>query len=512
MFDNVAEYDRCTGTELATLIETNHRDLVRHENRVLVLAAAWADLHDADPDQDYAPLVHRSRAAGGEGTPDVSEYAAHEFGALQGVGMASGWCLIADALDLRHRFPRIWTQVQAGQVRAWQARKVAEQTRHLSPDAVDDTDEALAGYLGMLPWPRMLKILTAAIIAADPALAREREERARTERTVYATKSEHGLKVIVARATSGEVNLFMATINRLADILRTRGDDSPVEIRRSKAISLLAQPGRALQLLLDHRTDPTGQPEPAEDYDPDEQEPDGHNRGDADEATAQTPAADDVDEGAADKSGLDLNPPVRYDPVVARPKVVLHYHLSDTMFRNDDPTRQPGDGLVRPDNGDDLLTVTQLVEFLADTGCPIKIVPISNPDQVPPVDGYEIPQRVRDAVRYRTFADVFPYGTCTSASMDLDHTLAYQHGGGPPGQTSVTNLGPLARSSHRAATHGRWQKRQPDPGTYLWRSPHGWIYLVTNHGTLNLGRTAYAHALWQTTLAHTSVEPQPRTA
>lgn len=148
----------------------------------------------------------------------MSEYAAHEFGALQGVGMASGWCLIADALDLRHRFPRIWTQVQAGQVRAWQARKVAEQTRHLSPDAADDIDEALAGYLGMLPWPRMLKILTAAIIAADPALAREREERARTERTVYATKSEHGLKVIVARATSGEVNLFMATINRLADI------------------------------------------------------------------------------------------------------------------------------------------------------------------------------------------------------------------------------------------------------------------------------------------------------
>ena len=514
MFDKTAVYDRCTSIELATLVETNHRDLMVLENRVLLLAAAWADAHDPDStSDDYAPLIHRSRIVGGDGTPAVSEYAATEFGALQGVGYVAAWSMIADALDLRHRFPRIWVQVNAGQVKAWQARRVAEATRELSYEQARDIDDALAGYLGMLPWPRTQKLLTAAILAVDPDQARERRELAKAERTVYATKSAYGLKLIIARAADGEVNVFMATINRLADILKLDGDDSTVEVRRSKAIGILGQPGRALQLLLDHRTDPTDQPEPAADHDPGECEPDEQKptpQGDSgqigrpfDPSTSSGQALLKEREG-----GLDLTPPGRYDPVAARPKVVLHYHLSDAIFSTGDP----GAGLVRPDNGDDLLTVNQLIDYLADTGCPVKIVPVVNPDQIPPVDGYEIPNRIRDAVRYRNFVDVFPYGTCTSASMDLDHTLAYQHDGGPPGQTNTSNLGPLARSNHRSKTHGRWRTRQPVPGTYLWRSPTGWIYLVTNHGTLNLGNNPYAHALWHTTLAYGEIESQPLAA
>ena len=144
MFEQTAVYDRCTGAELAALVETNHRDLMRLENRVLLLAAAWADAHDPESDgDDYAPLIHRAKVVGGDGTPAVSEYAAAEFGALQGVGYVSAWAMIADALDLRHRFPRIWVQVRAGQVRAWQARKVAEATRHLTWEQAGDIDDAL---------------------------------------------------------------------------------------------------------------------------------------------------------------------------------------------------------------------------------------------------------------------------------------------------------------------------------------------------------------------------------
>ena len=133
-------------------------------------AAAWADLHDRDLEH-WSPLVERARAVGGDGTPAVSEFAAAEFGTLQGVGMVTAWNLIAAALDLRHRLPKLWTLVQAGQVRAWQARKVAEATRHLPWDACADLDHHLAGYLNQVPWPRFAKILAAAIIEADPALA-----------------------------------------------------------------------------------------------------------------------------------------------------------------------------------------------------------------------------------------------------------------------------------------------------------------------------------------------------
>ena len=174
-----------------------------------------------------------------------------------------------------------------------------------------------------------------------------------------------------------------------------------------------------------------------------------------------------------------------------RPRVVLHFHLSDTAIR----TRS---GLVRPEYGT-ANTLAQLKEWLTDTGCPITVQPVLDPADVAPVDAYEIPQRTRDAVRHRNLADVFPYGSCTTATMDLDHTKPYlpMDRGGPPGQTSPANLGPMTRHHHRAVTHGGWGKRQPAPGQYLFRSPRGYLYLVTNQGTLPLGRTPFAQAIWR---------------
>jgi hypothetical protein len=84
--------------------------------------------------------------------------------------------LIADAFDLRHRLPRLWQRVLTGGVRAWQAGKIAEQTRPLSWEACADVDHALSDFVGMMPWPRFAKILSAAILDADPALAVERAE------------------------------------------------------------------------------------------------------------------------------------------------------------------------------------------------------------------------------------------------------------------------------------------------------------------------------------------------
>ena len=49
--------------------------------------------------------------------------------------------------------------------------------------------------------------------------------------------------------------------------------------------------------------------------------------------------------------------------------------------------------------------------------------------------------------------------------------------------TRLTNLGPLNRTHHRIKTHGKWTLRQPFQGIYLWRDPHGQIYLVDHTGT-----------------------------
>jgi hypothetical protein len=490
---------------------------------MLQLACAWADAHDVDSgNEEYQPLIKRACVWGGEGTPEVSEYCAAELGGLQGTGMMAARALIADALDLRYRLPRLWDRVLTGGVRAWQARKIAEQTRVLSWEACADVDHALSDFVGMMPWPRFAKILSAAVLEADPGLAAERAERARTTQAVFSFDSEDGLKTVVARAAAGDAIWFLATVNRIAEILAARGDTDPVGMRRARAIGILAQPAEALRLLIEHQHDPTGQPDestkPAESTEPGEpnatfedvpddesditsqDEPDATSEEEQDAGSEEEPdtgseeaASEDgpgSDSETDDHQSLSMVVPAAFDARAARPRVVLHFHLSEAALRT-------GDAMVRPEDGDPL-SFAELVEFLGRRGCQVRIQPVLDPTEVAPVDGYEVPQRLRAAVRVRQIADVFPFGTCVSPSMDLDHTERYvpTDYGGPPGQTRLGNLGPMARPGHRAVTHGGWRKHQPVPGYFVHRSPNGYVYLVSNQGTLALGRTAFSAAVW----------------
>jgi hypothetical protein len=74
--------------------------------------------------------------------------------------------------------------------------------------------------------------------------------------------------------------------------------------------------------------------------------------------------------------------------------------------------------------------------------------------------------------------------------VDVDHTRPYRHeaaaastGGEQTLQSRLENYGPLGRFHHRIKTHGTWTLRQPFAGLYLWRDPHGQIYLVDHTGT-----------------------------
>jgi hypothetical protein len=60
------------------------------------------------------------------------------------------------------------------------------------------------------------------------------------------------------------------------------------------------------------------------------------------------------------------------------------------------------------------------------------------------------------------------------------------------GTTALDNLGPLTRYHHRVKTHGGWQVTQPFNGIFLWRAPHGALYLVDHTGTRQLRPTTAA--------------------
>jgi hypothetical protein len=245
-------------------------------------------------------------------------------------------------------------------------------------------------------------ILRAAVLDADPELAAARAERARTRRDVWLSPDEDGVKALIARLDAGDATFVMATVDRLAAILKVRGDTDPIGPRRAKAMGLLGRPAEAAALLAAHRHDPdptdpgqapTG-PDPApepnlalrDDMDPADDEP-------PDDALAESEPDDDAtkdDEPEGSEPGddepvepgtepipdprivaeeahvsLPLAPGVfgsltGSDLARARPRVVLYFHLSDAAI-------SAGSGLVRPEHGDPQ-TLDQLQEWLAEGG------------------------------------------------------------------------------------------------------------------------------------------------
>jgi hypothetical protein len=145
--------------------------------------------------------------------------------------------------------------------------------------------------------------------------------------------------------------------------------------------------------------------------------------------------------------------------------------------------------VVHCENGIGPITVAQLRDLLGHYHVTVRPV-LDLRDQIP-IDAYEIPHAMREALRLARPSSVFPYSRTGTSTPDFDHTDPYRppDRGGPPGQTRPGNLGPMIRFGHRVKTHGTgWHVQQPVPGVYLWRTPHGYWYRVDNDGTHALGK------------------------
>ena len=68
--------------------------------------------------------TERIKVYGGAGCPGIAEFAPVEFGAVLRVSSGAAASFIGEALALRHRLPRIWAAVLAGNAVPWRARKM----------------------------------------------------------------------------------------------------------------------------------------------------------------------------------------------------------------------------------------------------------------------------------------------------------------------------------------------------------------------------------------------------
>ncbi len=85
--------------------------------------------------------------------------------------------------------------------------------------------------------------------------------------------------------------------------------------------------------------------------------------------------------------------------------------------------------------------------------------------RIAPVDGYEIPDRMREAVHLTSPADAFPYASSVSRRTDLDHTkpyLAIDKGARPARPPSATSPNsPADTTASRPTADGRSNSPSP---------------------------------------------------
>jgi hypothetical protein len=184
----------------------------------------------------------------GQGAFAVAEFAVTELAAALGMSEPAARAYVGQGLELRDRLPRLWGVVVAGVVPVWKARRVAEQTIGLDAATAAAVDAAVASFAHQLSLGRILKAVEAAVLRHQPDLAAARAAAAAERRGVWLADHLDGTTEICARTSTPHAHALDATIDRLATTLGTLGDATSREVRRAKALGLLADPQAALDL------------------------------------------------------------------------------------------------------------------------------------------------------------------------------------------------------------------------------------------------------------------------
>ena len=398
---------------------------------LLVAAMEWAEANPAGPgvepsgwgDADlfgegFLPLA-------GEGAPSVAEFAPLELGAVLGWTATAAQTLMGDAVEINHRLPRLWSLVLAGRVPVHLAREVAQHTRPLAYDAARWADRLVCADPAHLDRVRVAALVREARLFHEPDLVVGEEEDDLTSRRVDLFPGHTPATTeVVMKLDTRDADAFDRAVSQTAAALKALGDADPLGIRRARAVGVLADPQRALDLL----------------------------------ARTQSQSTD---------------PGQRVGPAAVKPEAVLWLHVTEATLRDLDTHA----GAV--DAGPLGCLSTDLVQTWL-TGSTVVVRPVLDLARADAVDAHDPPAWMADLARLRDPCCVFPGCRRRSRGCDLDQILAHipiDHGG-PPGQTRPTNLAPLCRRHHRAKTHGNWRYRRRDDGSYRWTSPTGRSYDV----------------------------------
>lgn len=405
--------------------------------RLLVAAAEWADANIATGDEPRAGWGDGTALFGeaqvllaGPGAPQITEFCVYEFAATLGWSTEATRALLADALELSHRLPRLWDLTVIDQmVPVRVARHIASCTTDLSWDAAKDADRLVCADPRHVSRVRAEKLVHEIRLWHDPDRAVADEEEALTRRGVWtrpggAPATTEMLMVL----DTFDAHRLDHTLSQMARVLKGLGDTDTLDVRRAKAVGVLADPQLALGLL----TKP---------------EPTGTGAGPSTELFVHL-SDDALLARTEDGTGTDVGGPVTIEKLgVATQKLIADWLSPST-------TGMVGTIIIRP------------------------VLDMSRADAV---NQHDPPEWMRTLVVLRDAHCIFPGCHRDSRSCDLDHINPWtdpDHGG-PPAQTHPANLAPLCRRHHRAKTHGTFTYQRHPDGSYHWTLPTGDHITVT---------------------------------
>ena len=164
----------------------------------------------------------------------------------------AGEGLIRDALVLRHRLPQVWARVQALEVPAWRARRIASAVYSRPADVSDHLDEHVAPVAEKVGTTTIDRLIDEAMLR----LHAEERELAQLEAldATHATLHEEsindtGIADMSLRANWADLHDFDTTLTDLAHVLEPLHAQEPFEARRARAIGIIADPAYAAALL-----------------------------------------------------------------------------------------------------------------------------------------------------------------------------------------------------------------------------------------------------------------------
>jgi len=253
--------------------------------------------------------------------------------------------------------------------------------------------------------------------------------------------SFHGTARIEGELDLGDALDLDAALIRGAESLKAAGSIEPLDLRRAMAAGDLARRQLALDL--------------AADYD-DDHDNDG----------------DRVSTGSTNGGRHRTR---------AR-QVVLYVHLSETAITG----TGTGLELARVEIRDQVITADQIRTWCANPDTQVTVKPVIDLAEHIATTAYEIPDRLVEQTDLRDHTCVFPWCTKPGRRCDHDHVIAHDPDHPEVGPTCSCNIAALCRRHHRLKTHTTWSYTMLEPGTYLWRSPHGYQYLRDHEGTLDV--------------------------